>query len=582
MSDDEDDYDRYKYKYKNKNNISEEGEEGEEELEDENEENSNDNSNQKKDSKKSDNTENNSTKKEEQQNEDDNQEEQSESKECENTPKNKAEYMAHIEQLENELKLEQNINKQIEDKLSANEITKLKSELNQKTDLLEKLITTNSKQNSALSILSRKLNEENRKRLKLKSQDKPESSSREESERSNISKTQAVSIVLKVKEKELHNALNKMNTLKSQNEALKKMLYENVYYKNNVEDKSKEINDKIQEYTTEKNVLLKQLKAHKECLDERKKYNDQYNSLKEELKQIKKNINNIRNDTQNLMKEKYMINLTVSNNIKSPRNNDKKLSSSLSVKKTKTINKNKKGIVLPLISSQTISQSQSQNQNESIITDEFKKKVKEYLNNDEDECMALIEKISSIEKSRKMIENKHKNELKQFNTQIKSLDEQFKLLNSNSKGSNSNIRVLKYQLNTLKGNNRLDAKKLNELKKELQSKIDISKGKDYEISLLIGKINSLKNLANYGNVEIPKDDISDFIEKIKQENQYIDVYKNDKEDEEEKMDSESDKVNKNKKNIKDGRGKIYLKNENKNIAEESIQADFTDSSFGDY
>jgi len=152
-------------------------------------------------------------------------------------------------------------------------------------------------------------------------------------------------------------------------------------------------------------------------------------------------------------------------------------------------------------------------------------------------------------------------------------------LNSNSKGSNSNIRVLKYQLNTLKGNNRLDAKKFNELKKELQSKIDLSKEKDYEISLLIGKINSLKNLANYGNIEIPKDDISDFIDKIKQENQYIDVYKNDKEDEEEKMDSESGKEN--KKNIKDGRSKIYLKNENKNIAEESIQADFSESSFED-
>jgi len=197
--------------------------------------------------------------------------------------------------------------------------------------------------------------------------------------------------------------------------------------------------------------------------------------------------------------------------------------------------------------------------------------------------MALIEKINNIEKSRKMIENKHKNELKQFNTQIKSLDEQFKLLNSNSKGSNSNIRVLKYQLNTLKGNKRLDTKKLNELKKELQSKIDVSKEKDYEISLLIGKINSLKNLANYGNIEIPQDDINDFIEKIKQENQYIDVYKNDREYEEEKMDSESDKVNKNKnkKNIKDGRSKIYLKNENKNIAEESIQADFSESSFED-
>jgi len=577
MSEDEEDFHRYKNKNKNKNDISE-AEEDEEELEDEIEENSKDNSNQKKDSKISETIEKNSIKNENNENEENNIKEQNDDKkEDDDTPKSKDEYMAQIEQLENELKLEQNINIQLEDNITPDELIKLKTDLNQKTDLLERLITTNKKQTSALNMLTRKLNEENKKRLKLKAQETQESNSREESERSNknISKTQAVNIVLKVKEKELHNALNKMNVLKSENEALKKILYENVDYKNNIEDKSKEINDKIEKYTAEKNLLIKQLKEHKKCLDERKKYIDDYNNLKEELKQIKKNIQNIRGETKNLINEKNGINLTVSNNninnlIKSQKINEKKSASSLSPKKTKT-NKNKKGIILPLITSQTINQSQTLNQEESVLTDEFKRKVKEYLNNDEDESALLIEKISNIENSRKKIENKHKNELKQFNTQIKTLDEQFKLLNSNSKGSNSNIRVLRYQLNTIKGNNKLDAKKINELKKELQSKIDISKEKDYEISILIGKINSLKNLANYGNIEIPRDDINDFIDKIKQENQYIDVYKKDKEE----GDNENDK------NIKGGRKKIILKNESKNIAEESIQADFSESNFED-
>ena len=572
MSDDEEDF--HRYKYKNKNNISEEDEE---ELEDEIEKNSKDNSNQKKDSKISDTIDNNSIKKENE-NEDNNTKEENDDKnEDDNTPKNKDEYLALIEQLENELKLEQNINIQLKDNMTLDEITKLKTDLNQKTDLLDRLIITNKKQNSALNMLTRKLNEENKKKLKLKTQETQESNSREESERSdkNISKAQAVNIVLKVKEKELHNALNKLNALKSENEALKKILYENVDYKNNIEDKSKEINDKIEQYTNEKNLLIKQLKEHKKCLDERKKYNDDYNNLKEELKQIKKNIQNIRGQARNLINEKNGINLTVTNNninnmIKSPKNNEKKTALSLSPRRTKTNNKNKKGIILPLITSQIINKSQNLNEEESILTDEFKKKVKEYLNNDEDESTILIEKINNIEKSRKKIENKHKNELKQFNTQIKALDEQFKLLNSNSKGSNSNIRVLRYQLNTIKGNNRLDAKKIIELKKELQSKIDVSKEKDYEISILIGKINSLKNLANYGNIDIPRDDISDFINKIKQENQYIDVYKNDKEE----GDNED-------KNTKDGRKKIYLKNEGKNIAEESIQADFSESNFED-
>ena len=578
MSDDEEDFHRYKNKNKHKNEISEENEE---ELEDGIEENLKDNSNLKKNSKISDPIDNNSIKKENNENEDNNtKDENDDKKEDDDILKSKDEYMALIEQLENELKLEQNINMQLKDSITLNEITKLKTDLNKKTDLLERLIIANKKQNSALNMLTRKLNEENKKRLKLKAQETQESSSREESERSNksTSKTQAVNIVLKVKEKELHNALNKMNVLKSENDALKKILYENVDYKNNIEDKSKEINDKFEKYTNENNLLIKQLKEHKKCLDERKKYIDDYNNLKEELKQIKKNIQKIRCETRNLINEKNGINLTVSNNninyiIKSQKNNEKKTASSLSPKKNKPYNKNKnkKGIVLPLITSQTINQSQNLNQEESIITDEFKRKIKEYLNNDEEESIILIEKISNIEKSRKKIENKHKNELKQFNTQIKILDEQFKLLNSNSIGSNSNIRVLRYQLNTIKGNNKLDAKKINELKKELQSKIDVSKEKDYEISILVGKINSLKNLANYGNIEIPRDDINDFIDKIKKENQYIEVNKIDKEE----MDNENDK------NIKSGRKKIYLKNEGKNIAEESIQADFSESNFED-
>ena len=576
MSDDEEDF--YKYKNNNKKDISEEDEE---ELEDEIDENSKNNSNQQKDLKSSNTIDYNNIKKESNENESNNLKEQNDEFEQSNdSPKTKDEYMTQIEQLENELKLEQNINKQLKENITIDEITKLKTDLRQKTDLLERLITTNKKQSSALKILTRKLNEENKKRLKLKAQETQESNSREDSERSNknISKTEAVSIVLKVKEKEIQNALNRMNTLKSENEALKKIYSESVYYKNNVEDKSKEINDKIEQSTTEKNLLINQLKEHKKCLDERKKYNDDYNKLKQELKEIKKNIQNIRSETRNLINEKNGINLTVSNSkinniIKSSKNNDKKSASSLSPKRTKPNNKNrnKKGIILPLITSPSINQSQNLSQEDSILTDEFKRKLKEYLNNDEDESEILIEKISNIEKSRKTIENKHKNELKQFNTQIKSLDEQFKLLNSNSKGSNSNIRVLRYQLNTIKGNNKLDAKKINDLKKELQSKLDISKEKDYEISLLIGKVNSLRNLANYGNVEIPNDDINDFIDKIKQENQYINVYKNDKENED----------NENDKNIKDDRKKIYLKNENKNIHEESIQADFSESNFED-
>ena len=104
------------------------------------------------------------------------------------------------------------------------------------------------------------------------------------------SKEQAINIVLNVKNKELSAALKKMKALKSENEVLKKLLYENEDYNNNIniEDKTKEINEKIEKYNDEKNILVKQLKIHKKCIEEQKEYNDKYDNLKEELKDIKK------------------------------------------------------------------------------------------------------------------------------------------------------------------------------------------------------------------------------------------------------------------------------------------------------
>ena len=436
---------------------------------------------------------------------------------------------------------------------------------------MEKLISTNKRQKSALSLLTKQLDKENKKRMKIKSPEIIQID--EDSERNNkdISKSEAVDIVLIVKDKELSNATIKMNVLKSENEGLKKILYENEDYNNNInmEDKSKEINDKIEKCNNEKNLLLKQLKLHKKCIEEQKEYNGQYDNLKEELKQTKKDIQNIRAKTLKLISnnEKKNENILSTNNklylglhsqssINNNRHNYGTISSpnihsnKSKIRIPKKILKDKKGIILPLISSQNL----NQNQNESILTDSFTKKIKEYLDNDEDEYTTLITKITNIENSRKLIENKHRSELKQFNSQIESLNEQFKLLNCDSKGSNCNIRVLKYKLNTIKGDNKQYVKKINELKKELRDKINISKDKDYEISLLIGQINSLRNLANYGNIEIPKDDINDYIENIKQE-------KENEINEEEEKEKENDK-------------KIDKRN---NKVEESIQADFPDS-----
>ena len=612
MSEDEEEY-RHKKKKKNKNIESEdeEGEgEGEEDEENEEEEDSNSNNNKKRKNRKkpkmSDDTEsdknssneeeekensqehasiqinlkqnkNTSNEKEEINNDNNNIKENNENEGNKENKKSEAEFIAQIEGLENEIKLEKAINNKLKDSINPEEIRKLKDDLNEKNNMLEKLMSTNKKQQSALTLLTRQLVKENKKRLKLKSPESQGTKSDDGTERSTKegTKLDAINIVLKVKDKELFNATNKMNVLKSENEGLKKLLYENEDYNNNInmEDKAKEMSDKIEKSTKEKNLLIKQLKSHKKCIEEQKSYNEQYDNLKEELKDIKKHIQIVRNETQKLINhhQKRIINISISNKNNicegySSQNNKNKIgtcsSPNIHLNKNKKIITNtmgnKKGIILPLITSQTISQ------NESILTDSFTKKLKEYLG-DEDEYDTLINKISNIEKSRKLIENKHKNELKQFNSQIISLDEQYKLLNCDSKGSNCNIRVLKYKLNTIKGDNRQQSKKFNELKKELFTKSNISKEKDYEISLLIGQINSLRNLANYSNVEIPQDEISNYINKIKQEKimeTNEDENENDKEKEKEVIKKKDNNDNK-----------------NKNKVEESIQADFPDSDY---
>ena len=456
--------------------------------------------------------------------------------------KGKLDYLALIEELRNEIKVEKKVNLAIKSDINYDLFTILKQNLSSKKIMLEKLKKTCKKQNSALNLFSKDLDKENKKRFKIKSQIFGYLSKNEKSENSrNLSKKRAADIVLKVKEKELYNALNIMNALKSENEELKKILYENDDYNNNInmEDKSRAIDEKIKELINEKNDLEKQLKVHKKCIEEQNRYNSQIDNLNEELKQLKDNIQKIRNKTQSLIsknsKNNLNLNLSLNKsgnlklNLNSPTNRNINASCStpnMLANKYKIKNL-KRGIILPLITAQKVKQ------NESVLTDYFKNKIRDYLNNDEEEYITLIEKIKNLEKSRRILENKHKNELKQFDSQLILLDEQFKILKGDSKGTNCNIRILKYRLNVVKGENKNNLKKLNELMKELQTKIELSKEKDHEISLLTGEISSLKKYGKYGNIKIPKDESSDYVDKLIQEreeklnkNENIDEYVN--------------------------------------------------------
>ena len=306
-----------------------------------------------------------------------------------------------------------------------------------------------------------------------------------------------------------------MNVLKEENESLKKILYEDEDYNNNIvlEDKNKEIAEKIQNYNKEKYFLNKQLLEHDNCIEEQNLYNQEYQNLKDELKLVKQNILESKNKINVLLKNNNnTATISNSNTEKNITNNSNNKIVKLNKKNsiTKSTSKTEQKTILPIIQKAQVT-------SQSILTEDFMEKLKKYLSDDEDGYTILINKIENIENNRKVIENKHRIELKQFNSQISSLDEQYKQLTSNSKSSNSNIKVLKFRLNTIKGDSKRQLKKINELKKDLEKNKNISKDKDYEISLLLGQINSLKNIVSLSDITLPPDGINEYIEKLKEE-----------------------------------------------------------------
>ena len=189
---------------------------------------------------------------------------------------------------------------------------------------------------------------------------------------------------------------------------------------------------------------------------------------------------------------------------------------------TNTRNNNNNIILPPIATPRKYSQNKNNannniNMEQSILTNDFIERVKKYFENNKEEFEfeTLLFKINEIENSRKTIENKHKSEINQFNKQINTLDEQYQLLNNNGKNNSSNIKVLKSKLNIVKGETKAQSKKYVELKKEFDSLDNISKEKDYEISLLLGQINSLRNLANFSDTVLPEDKINTYVNKLK-------------------------------------------------------------------
>ena len=130
--------------------------------------------------------------------------------------KSESEYIAQIEQLENELQLEKYINHQLSSANVDEEVTKLRNELQQKKLTLEHLKKANKKQESALLLLQQQYKKENKKKNNKK-KNKKNKNSEENDETEELSNDETVKIVLKIKEKELKNAVKRIKDLIKKN-----------------------------------------------------------------------------------------------------------------------------------------------------------------------------------------------------------------------------------------------------------------------------------------------------------------------------------------------------------------------------
>ena len=263
---------------------------------------------------------------------------------------------------------------------------------------------------------------------------------------------------------------------------------------------------------------------HQICIKEQNEINNELINFQKELRKIKDNI------------KEYNIRIKILTNKNASKINFFIKSSSTGIDSSKKINlnlvkknfgsnsthnlkvnnyryknekRNNKTIELPKINSNSVII-----QNKSKINNDFMKKIKEIF--DEDEYITLKNKINNIENNNK-IYKKHSVELNKYNTKITTLEEQNKYLSVVNKESNINFKSLKNTLHSLYNENKIELKKVNELKKELNTKEKILKEKKDEISSLLTEINSIRNVIKNDEIQSTSREIIQYVKKLKKE-----------------------------------------------------------------
>ena len=379
-------------------------------------------------------------------------------------------------------------------------IIQLKKELKEKELQIKSVTKTNNKLQQSLEKFSKQIddkifNEKNNKNFFENLKNKKISIKYNSNER--------------LKERELNNAINMIKILRNDNERLQSNL--DNYEKNN---KIQDLENINRQKMNENNDLEKEIKILKEQINEYKNYikknkelEKQIDILNKENKFLKDNIKNLNNqlfeknqkeeNSENKLyitpkkKKISLMKLEKTNNIF---NNKYKINiNPLNIKRNK---KNQNTSSLPSINinspnAQSLSKNNSlskiflykKNYNtniDDILPLFFTQEEIDLINNKlfKNNSQGLEEfklKLCILNKSKETLSNKYNNEIKKYKERLKSAQEQIDYLNTKIRELEVNCQVLQTQKNEDVIRKRLLQKKIKNLEKNLEEKINILK-----------------------------------------------------------------------------------------------------------
>ena len=439
-----------------------------------------------------------------------NEEEEEEEEELDEYKKKEKEYIVQIEELSNELQIEKNITNSIQkDPVQEEIISKLKDELSEKQIKFNQLKNTNEKQKKAIEQLSKEINKTFLK-TKNNNNNLNHISHRKYNSDFTKNKEEPINIILKIKEKQLNEALSQLETLRKKNEEMKLTLENsNNDYNQKIEliDLGKEKEEKISVLNKELKMLNKEMEDHNKCLNEQKECLNVLEQLKKEMKEEKKENMNLREKIKENEKKLHFLIFGDVEKIKKKNNNNENI----------TYKNNNKKKYLPTLKSSRM--------NNTILSENFLNKLKESIN-DIEEYEILINKIKNLENGRNKLEKKHKNELNLIGEQINNLDIQYNFLDNKGKENDIENRILNFKVNELKNEQKINQKKLIHSQRQLDFLINKNKEKDQEIKLLNVHLNYFKNFIKYGNVNQVDIEVDKYINKLKKEKEKEDKINN--------------------------------------------------------